>query len=740
MNKLAGRIGVVGAGVAGLAAARRLAARGDLEVVVWDAADRPGGVLATSRADGFTREHAANGFLAGGDEGGAALAAELGVEVVAPSSAARRRWIYRDGRLVPVTPGALLGGELVSRRGLLRALGEPLRPLRPGGPGAAGDESVAAFFRRRLGGEVVPALVAPLCTGVYAGDPEELSMAAAFPKLAELEAEGGLLRAGVTRGVRRLLAGGGERAGLVVPAGGMQALIDALAAELGDRIELGAAAVAVELERGGRAAGVRLADGRLEPCDAVVLAVPAQVAARLVSDASGELSVLLGQITTAGVAVVHLGYRAEDLGRMEPGFGFLVAPGEELRVLGAVFESSIVPGRAPAGHALIRCMLGGVRDPAVLDLTDEELVETAHRDLRRALGLTGAPVHRHVVRWPRAIAQYTVGHQARVARADALAEPLGVVLAGSSYHGVAVNACVADARRVVHRVAAHLALPLAALLVASTGLGAGGCSSGASSGPGPAEAPGDAGGAAASGGAAGDEAGQGGSPGSLEITVEWLDPPAAAVASPGRNPCGAAARPALAVGPLGGVAGAVVRVERGGDAGATGPAAGATGPAAGAAGAPDMPQVALRRCEPEPRALRLDPGARVALTSADERRHEITLARIDPAGAATPLGTVPLVLVGQRMELVMAEPGLYQLTPATEPRSATLLAVGPADRIAVTDEQGRARFEDLPPGRHRVVVWHPPVAPGGPALERRAEVEVSASKPAGATVSLAPEK
>ena len=732
MTGRAGRIGVVGAGVAGLAAARRLAARGDLEVVVWEAADRPGGVLATSRADGFTREHAANGFLAGAEEGGAALAAELGVEVVAPSSAARRRWIVRGGRLVPVTPGALLGGELVSRRALVRALGEPLRPLRPG---SSGDESVAAFFRRRFGDEVVPALVAPLCTGVYAGDPEELSLPAAFPKLAELEAEGGLVRAGVTRAVRRLLAGGGERTGLMAPAGGMQALIDALAAELGDRIELGTAAVAVELEGGGRAAAVRLEDGRLEPCDAVVLAVPAQVAARLVSDACGELSVLLGQITTAGVAVVHLGYRDEDLGRMEPGFGFLVAPGEELRVLGAVFESAIVPGRAPAGHALIRCMLGGVRDPAVLDLSDDELVETAHRDLRRVLGLTGAPVHRHVVRWPRAIAQYTVGHQVRVARADALAEPLGVVLAGSSYHGVAVNACVADARRVVHRVAAHLGLALAAFLVALAGAGAAGCSSGASSGPGPTEAPGDAGGAAASGGASEEDAGQGG-PGSLEITVEWLDPPAAAVASPGRNPCGAAARAALAVGPLGGVAGAVVRLERPGVTGAGGAAASAPKPA----GAADLPQISLRRCEPEPRALRLDPGGRVALTTADERRHEITLARIDPAGAATPLGTVPLVLVGQRMELVVAEPGLYQLTPATEPRSATILAVGPADRIAVTDEQGRARFEDLPPGKHRVVVWHPPLEAGGAAIERRTEVEVSASKPAGATVSLAPEK
>src|SRR5690606_17545264 len=121
------------------------------------------------------------------------------------------------------------------------------------------------------------------------------------------------------------------------------------------------------------------------------------------------------------------------------------------------------PERAPAGHALVRCMLGGTRDPEALELDDDALVEAAHADVRRALGVTGAPVHRNVVRWPRAVAQYELGHQARVARAEELAEPLGVVLAGASYHGVSINACVADAPRVAHRVIARLGLPLCAL-------------------------------------------------------------------------------------------------------------------------------------------------------------------------------------------------------------------------------------------------------------------------------------
>ncbi|HEU5059372.1 MAG TPA: protoporphyrinogen oxidase, partial [Kofleriaceae bacterium] len=193
-------VAVVGGGVAGLAAARRLAARGDVEVVVWESAARAGGVIGTSQADGYAREHAANGFLTA--PGGAAdLCEELGVAVEPARAAARKRWIVRRGELCAV-PAEL--PKLVGWRALAGVLAEPFRPVRRD----AADESVADFARRRLGREIAEAVVAPFCTGVFAGDPEQLSLRAAFPKLAALEAEGGLVRGGLTRAIRSALAGG----------------------------------------------------------------------------------------------------------------------------------------------------------------------------------------------------------------------------------------------------------------------------------------------------------------------------------------------------------------------------------------------------------------------------------------------------------------------------------------------------------------------------------------------------
>jgi len=704
------RVAVVGGGVAGLAAARRLAARGDVDVVVWESAARAGGVIATSQAGGFAREHAANGFLTS-PGGAAALCEELGVEVEPAGPAAKRRWIVRGGAMHAV-PGEI--AKLVGWRALAGVLAEPFRPRNQSGE----DESVASFARRRLGREIAEAVVAPLCTGVFAGDAEQLSVRAAFPKLAELESEGGLLRAGATRAVRALMkGGGGPRARLAAPVGGMGALVDALARELGGRVRLGAPVIAIEADERQRA--VRLADGRREACDAVVLAVPAPVAARLVSDASRDLARVLDEIQYAPVAVVHLGYRREDLAHPMDGFGFLVAPGEDLRILGCVFESVLYSGRAPAGQLLVRCILGGARDPGALELDDAALIERAHQDLDRVLGVRGTPVHRNLVRWPRAIAQYTVGHQARVARAEELADPLGIVLAGAGYHGVSVNACAADAGRITHRIAARLALPLA-LAVAVV---AGACSCGSKSGGAGAVAPGDAGGERkpAAGGA---QPARGSGNGSIEVTVEWLAPPAALLASPGRNRCGAPLRPPVAVDALGGVAGAVVTLE------------GMARPLPPAGEAPPA-QLAVKDCQVTPRALRLPrAGDPLLVSNDDERRHEVALSRL--GAEAAPLAVVPLVLVGETVAVPLERPGLVRAATAEDPAAAAFVVVPEHADVAVSDEHGKVRFDAVPAGKYTIAVWHPPVAKGEAAIERRGEVTVSAGASAAATVSLAP--
>jgi hypothetical protein len=593
--------------------------------------------------------------------------------------------------------------------------------------------------------------VAPFCTGVFAGDPEQLSLRAAFPKLAALEAEGGLVRGSALRMLRRAL-GQEERRGegrprLSAPQGGMSALVDALAREIGPRLRLGRPAVAVEVEAGGRARALRFADGGREPYDLVVLATPAPAAARLVSDASRELARLLDSIPYAPVAAVHLGYRRAELhtadvdgGDRLDGFGFLVARGEEMRILGAVFESVIWPSRAPDGHVLIRCILGGTRDPAVLELDDRALIEHAHRDLERALGLGALPVHRHVVR---AIAQYTLGHIDRVARAEELADPLGVVLAGASYHGVAVNACAADAGRVAHRVAARLGLPVTMLMMIMISLGMA-CSSGAVPGasrdagevarPIAEPAPPAAGPTGPSPEAEQRESSEPPrAPGSVDVAVEWLSPPAELVSPAGRNRCGSPRRSPLQIASLGGVEGAVVRLE------GVPPAALAHGKARKDRKARhEAAEIAVRGCQIEPRTVRAaGPGAALALTSFDEQRHEIAVDAVPQGkGEAARLATVPLVLVGQRVELDMKEPGLVRVASAADPESAAWIVVPEHGYVAVSDERGKVRFEDVPAGRYEVSVWVAPDGSRRQPITARAAVEVPSGDGASTTVSL----
>lgn len=446
------RIAVIGGGLAGLAAARALVSAG-IDAHVLEARSRPGGVIGTTRSDGFVREHAASSFLGGAPRGALALCEELGVEVERASPAARRRWIYIDGKLraVPRNPLQLVRSDLLTWRGKLDLVREPLRGSR-----ASGDESMHAFAARRFGAEAARAIVAPFVTGVFAADAHDISLAAGFPRLAALEANGGLVR-GIARQTTRGLV---KRAfdaiqgkpprrtpprGLWAPRGGLGALIDALAAKLGGRIRFGAPVARIEpSERG------VVIDG--EPWDGAVLASPAEDAVPIV--AIPELASRLGEFHRAPAALVYLGFPEGAVPLARDGFGCLVAQGENARVLGVVFESVVWSDRAPAGQLLLRCIFGGGRDPSAVDLDDAALIDQALRDVGVVLGARGAPSHTSVVRWRRGVAQYPVGHRDRVREAVTTARAHRIVLAGADYRGPGVNDLVADADLVVDEVRA----------------------------------------------------------------------------------------------------------------------------------------------------------------------------------------------------------------------------------------------------------------------------------------------
>lgn len=437
-------IAVIGGGIAGLAAARRLIEAG-VDVRVFEAGPRPGGVLGTSRDGGFVREHAATAVLASGKDGLVDLAAELGVEMQAASPQAKQRWIWIDGGLkaLPRGPVDFVRTDLLTWRGKLALMREPLRPKRD--VDAVGDESVYDFAVRRLGPEAARALVAPFVTGIYAADAHDVSLAAGFPMLAELDAHGGMIR-GMFARKRGAKRPGPRRKGLMAPAGGMQTIVDALAASLGDRVTCGAQVVSIAPRAGGAEVVVGTAS---IPFDGVVLAVSASSAAKLVSASIPALAAKLDGFVRAPAAIVYLGVPSSAIPRGRDGFGFLVAQGEALRVLGVVMESVVWPDRAPPGAALLRCIFGGARDPTACALTDAELISQARADVERALGVTAAPIHASVVRWAEGVAQMPVGHRDRLASASALARGHRIVLAGAGFHGVGVNDLVADARRVV---------------------------------------------------------------------------------------------------------------------------------------------------------------------------------------------------------------------------------------------------------------------------------------------------
>ncbi|MFN0251798.1 MAG: protoporphyrinogen oxidase, partial [Kofleriaceae bacterium] len=413
------RICVIGGGLGGLAAARALVAAG-FDAHVFEASPHIGGVLGTTTVDGFVREHAASSFLGNTPRGGRALCEALGVPLETASSRAKRRWIFLDGKLraLPRNPIDLVRSDLLTWRGKLALLREPLHPPRV----ATRDESVYEVASRRFGPEAARAIVAPFVTGVFAADAHDISLEAGFPRLAELDREGGIVRGYAKLAAKsafRRFAGGGKPSlptKLFAPRGGLGALVAALAADLGSRVHLS--------RRVGRLAptasgprGVLVDDERW---DAAVLAIPAEDSVSVVADIP-NLGARLAPFHRAPAAIVYLGYPAAAVPRAVDGFGFLTALGEELRVLGVVFESVVWPGRAPAGHVLLRCIFGGGRDPSAVALPDADLIAHATRDVGKVLGATGTPAHASVIRWRRGVAQYAVGHKNLVGVAVAAA-------------------------------------------------------------------------------------------------------------------------------------------------------------------------------------------------------------------------------------------------------------------------------------------------------------------------------
>jgi oxygen-dependent protoporphyrinogen oxidase len=461
-------VAIVGGGIAGLATAFFLR-EAQVRVTVLEGSARLGGKLAVSDVAGIAVDEGAEALLARRPEGVELIrAAGLTDDLVAPATTAAVIW--SRGRMhalpgrqvmgVPADLDDLARTGLVSPGGMARARQDLDLPVTE----RAGDVPVAAFVGARFGPEVVERLVDPLLGGVYAGRSEELSFDATLPALsAESRRHASLAEAaGVLMPPASGPSAGAVASAFTTLARGLGTLPEAIAAVSGAQVRTGA--MVRELTRS--PAGWRLTTGsahapaRLE-ADAVVLALPARPAGRLLTGVAGaaDARAALGEIGYASMAVVTLAYPAAAFPRPLAGSGYLVPAVDGHPVKAVTFSSLKWPHLRPAGQALIvvRCSIGRIGEEGLLQRDDADLAALAAADLAAATGVRGGPVSHRVTRWGGALPQYTVGHLSRVERIRAaVARQPGLAVCGAAYDGIGIPACIATGRAAAGQVLAYL--------------------------------------------------------------------------------------------------------------------------------------------------------------------------------------------------------------------------------------------------------------------------------------------
>ena len=440
-------VAVIGGGVSGLATAHHLARRGR-RVVVLERQVHAGGSAISERIGGFLMEHGPSSVNAASPEA-AALSRALGLDggrcELGPG--VRHRYLVRDGALCRIAthPFGFLTSGYLSPGARLRLMAEVLVATKE----SDDDETVAEFCTRRFGAEFTGRVIDPLVGGLFAGTAEELSMAAVFPALIDMERRRGSItrslverrRAGATMPGRRLFSW----------RDGIGAVPHALAARLGSALKTGIAVRRIRLAGG----GFRIEAGAAGTCDAraVVVATQPHVAAALLEGLDATGAEAAASFATPPIAVVFLGYRREQVAHPLDGLGYLTPRSEGRALSGAQFCSTMFASRAPGGHIALAGYIGGARAPELASRATADLVAFARTEFGDLLGARGEPVIARVRQWPRGLPQYSLGHGRRVAVLRAVEQRWpGLFLTGNYFAGPSVAACLAQARQTSARV------------------------------------------------------------------------------------------------------------------------------------------------------------------------------------------------------------------------------------------------------------------------------------------------
>jgi oxygen-dependent protoporphyrinogen oxidase len=442
-------VAIIGGGISGLACASRLRRNG-IPFILLEKSDHFGGVIHTVQENGFLFEFGPQGILLAPELRELAELAGLTADLLQANPRAPR-FICKNGRLVraPLAPPSLLTSPLLGASTKWRLLTEPLRLSRP----PDDDESIAAFTRRKFGESLLENLVGPFVSGIYAGDPEQLSLRAAFPQIHKWDAESGSVIRGMLKQGRSHKKDAPKRPTLYSLKRGIGSLLDALGRSLGASAHSGVAVESIERVSSGPAPAFRIHISGHYSADsleasAVIVATDPAAAGRLLAPISRKFASILEPIPFTSVAVVAAGYRAAAVAHSLEGFGFLVPRKENLRILGTVFNSSLFPGRAPDGHVLLTSFAGGATNPELCAWPEDRIAAAIHEDLARILRISEPPVIQRVCVYTRALPQYNIGHTRTIATLEETCREFpGIFLAGNYLEGPSTGACVARAFR-----------------------------------------------------------------------------------------------------------------------------------------------------------------------------------------------------------------------------------------------------------------------------------------------------
>ncbi len=427
---------IIGAGITGLSAALAWRAKGK-KVIILEPSEQAGGSIRSVKDHQFLCELGPNTLMVSKPEVREFLESEQLLDHALDAAPhAKRRFLVHKDRLVPLpkSPVSALTFPVISTTAKLRMLAEPFMRS-----GVNRDESVASFFKRRIGPEAARELVGPFISGVYAGDPEKMLARFCMPSLYQMEREHGSLCLGA---LKRKKGGKGvpRRASRLVSwENGISQLVEEMVEKVFDDMRLSAPITSIQRELMGFVVRSPAAI-----CEApnLVMAAPAYESAQMLNKL-GQPSPLLANCHYAPMVVVHLGVDVEAVRHPMNGFGALISRTQGLRSLGILFSSTLFPGRSPASHTLLTVFIGGATDPRALAMEDEELVRIAASECARLLGMTAPPVFRRVTRWEKAIPQYEQGHGEMIAEIEETEKMQpGLQVLGSFRGGVSLQDCI----------------------------------------------------------------------------------------------------------------------------------------------------------------------------------------------------------------------------------------------------------------------------------------------------------